>query len=83
MLDWLAMFAVNFVVVFLKAYQTQVIIGGTYLVAFIISLLMGAAILTNTMFIIGNGWVGLIPLSLGGACGVVCSMYFYRKRNKR
>jgi len=83
MLDWLAMFAVNFVVVFLKGYQTQVIISGTYLVAFFISLLMGGAILTNTMFVIDYGWVGLIPLSFGGACGIVCSMYIYRKRNKK
>jgi hypothetical protein len=76
------MFAVNFVVVFLKAYQVQVIISGTYLVAFVVSLLMGAAILTNTMFIIDYGWVGLIPLSTGGACGLVCSMYIYRKQQK-
>jgi CHASE2 domain-containing sensor protein len=76
------MFAVNFIVVFLKGYQTQVIISGTYVAAFVISLMMGAAILTNTMFVIDYGWIGLIPLSLGGAFGIVCSMYIYRKRNK-
>ena len=82
MISYLAMFTINFVVVFLKGYQMQIIIHGSYLSAFIVSLAMGAAILTNTMFIIDFGWSGIVPLTLGGAFGIVCSMYIYRKRNK-
>ena len=77
------MFAVNFIIVFLRSYQTQVVIGGGYIVAFLISNCMGAAIIVNTMFIIDVGWGGLVPLSLGGSFGVVSSMYIYRKRNNK
>ncbi len=78
---WLLMFAVNFIIVFLRAYQTQVIIGGGYFIAFMISNCMGAAIIANTIFVIEVGWGGLVPLSLGGSFGVITSMYIYRKRN--
>lgn len=76
------MFTINFVVVFLKGYQTQIIIHGSYIAAFFTSLMLGAAILMNTMFIIDYGWGGVVPLSLGGAFGIIGSMYIYRKRNK-
>ncbi len=81
-MEWLTMFAVNFIIVFLRAYQTQVVIGGGYLIAFLISNCMGAAMIVNTMFIIDVGWDGLVPLSLGGSLGVVASMYIYRRNNK-
>lgn len=83
MTEWITMFMVNFILVFLKGYQTQVVISGSYLMGFITSVLMGGTIVVNTIFIIDSGWDSLVPLTLGGAFGLVSSMYIYRKQQEK
>ena len=81
--EWFVMFMVNFIIVLLKGYQTQVIISGSYLMVFATSILMGGALITNTMFIMDSGWDSLMPLTLVGAFGLVSSMYIYRKQQEK
>ena len=82
MVDWLITFAASFAFIFLKSYQTQVIVGGQYKTAFVLStLLSGVQVLTVTL-IVTNGWGTLIPLALGGSIGVVLAMKLYNTQHK-
>lgn len=82
MVDWLITFGASFAFIFLKSYQTQVIVGGHYRTAFTVSaLLSGVQVLTVTL-IVTNGWETLVPLALGGSIGVVLAMKLYNTQHK-
>ena len=83
MIEALLMFLANFAFIFLKSYQTQVVIGGHYLAAFCTSVLMsGTQVLTVTL-IVSGGWTSVIPLALGGSLGVISAMFIYRKQHRK
>jgi len=83
MLEALLMFMASFAFIFLKSYQTQVVIGGQYLLAFCISILMSVVQVLTVTLIVTGGWSTLPPLALGGSFGVVAAMYLYRKQNRK
>ncbi len=78
----LLMFMANFAFIFLKSYQTQAVIGGLYITAFIVSVLMTATQVLTVTLIVSAGWGSFPPLALGGGIGVISGMYLYRKHNK-
>lgn len=77
---YLIMFFIAFVTVFTRGLQTQNVVGGQYLAAFLNSWIMSALQIGGTLFIVERGWSMLLPLALGASIGVVCSMYYYRRR---
>lgn len=83
MLDALIMFASSFALIFLRSYQTQVVVGGHYLTAFCVSVLMSVCNVISLVLIVNNGWDIFLPLALGGALGVVTAMKLYRKQHNK
>ena len=70
----------GFISAYIKGYQTQVVVSGTYVTAFIMSWLWSGVSLATILLSVENGWDSLIPLGLGGSMGVVLSMYIYRNK---
>lgn len=81
--DALLMFVASFAFIFLKSYQTQVIIGGHFVQAFIVSTLMSVTQVLTVTLIVTGGWTTLPPLALGGSLGVISAMYIYRKQHRK
>lgn len=81
--DALLMFMASFGFIFLKSYQTQVIIGGHYAWAFFVSMLMSVTQVLTVTLIVTSGWASLPPLALGGSLGVVTAMFIYRKQHRK
>jgi len=73
------LFVSTFAAVFLLSFQQQNVVGGHYALAFITSI--GIAIAQFSMFkgVIAADWTGAIMMGLGGACGVMLSMWTHRK----
>lgn len=83
MMTGLLMFMASFFFIFLKSYQTQVVVGGHYKQAFVISSLLSVVQVLTIILISTEGWVTLPPMALGGSLGVVSAMYLYRRQHKR
>ena len=73
----------GFLTGYIKGFQVQVMVGGSYVLAFIFSWLITGINLATILLAVEYGWDSLIPLGIGGSCGVVLSMYVYRKRKAR
>lgn len=69
----------GFVTAYIKGYQTQVIVSGSYLSAFCFSWCITIMSVATILLAVEHGWGSIIPLGFGGALGVVLSMYMYRK----
>ena len=83
MIVWITSFASSFAMIFLKGFQYQNVIGGHYRAAFLISFAISVAEVCLIAVIATNLFVTLIPVSLGGAFGIVLSMYVHRKFMRR
>lgn len=70
----------GFISAFIKGYQTQTVVSGSYHMAFIMSWLWSATTLATVLLSVENGWASLLPLGIGGSVGVVLSMYIYRNK---
>lgn len=73
----------SFGAVFIKGFQQQNVIGGNYKAAFFISYLMAVFEVSVISLVVLSGWSSIIPVGAGASLGIVSSMYFYRKLNKR
>lgn len=78
----LTQFSVSFAYVFLRGFQTQNVIGGKYLPAFIVCYMMAALEILTVTLIVKAGWASFLPVGTGSALGIVTSMYFYKRFNK-
>ena len=83
MLDALILFASSFALIFLRSYQTQVVVDGHYITAFFVSNLMAVCQVMTFILLVNNGWDALPPLALGGSLGVVTAMKLYRKQHNK
>lgn len=70
---------VSFLVVFLKALQTQVVIKGSKKIAFGLSICMTLSNTINIILVVENTWASLLPIGLGSGLGVVLAMTVYRR----
>lgn len=85
----LVAFAAQFALVFLLGFQTANIRDRAYHLVFVVSLLLSIAQLgvitsvVNTMVVETSAWFVYVAFILGGACGVMCSLWFADWLNKK
>ncbi len=85
----LVAFSAQFALVFLLGFQTANIRDRAYHLVFVVSILLSVAqlgVLTsvvNTMVIETGAWFVYVAFVLGGACGVMCSLWFADWLNQR
>lgn len=72
-------FLASFIMVFLKGFQHQNVIGGHYKLAFIFSYLMAIADITVVSLVVAKGWSIAAPSGTGAAFGIVISMWLHRR----
>jgi hypothetical protein len=65
--------------VFLRAFQTQNVIGGHFLTAAGTSYLMAVGEVAVVLFVVDEGWASIPWVGTGGAIGVTLSMYIHKK----
>ena len=65
--------------VFLRAFQTQNVIGRHYRTAIITSYLMAIGEVAVVLFVVDYGWESIPWVGTGGAIGVTLSMYYHNK----
>ena len=70
----------GFLTGYIKGFQVQVMVGGSYVLAFIFSWFITAINLATILLAVEYGWDSLLPLGIGGSVGVVTSMYIYRNK---
>ena len=73
----------GFVTAYIKGYQVQVVVSGSYIEAYLFSWFITATNIATILLAVENGWGSLIPLGVGGSAGVVLSMYVYRNRKDK
>ena len=73
----------GFTTAYTKGYQVQVIVGGSYISAYLFSWAINFVNVATILLAVEYGWASLIPLGLGGSTGIVTSMFVYRKRKAR
>jgi len=62
-----------------RAFQSQNVIHGKYLLAVLTSYAMAIGEVTLIMYIVKQGWESIPYVGTGGAIGVVTAMYLHRK----
>ena len=76
----LSVFIATFALVFLRAMQQQHVIGGHYLSAALTPFLIACAEVASVLYVVSIGWPAVPFVGAGGACGVTCAMYIYRRK---
>lgn len=83
MFDYLVVFSVAFIYIFLKATQQLNVVNYEYLRVPVISMFMALCEVTITLSVVHKvGFWGFIPLGLGGALGAMLGMYLHQNRKK-
>ena len=82
MVSAITLFLVTFVSIFMRGHQTQYVVQGKYLGAFLNSWLMAFANVAMISLVATSGWDALLPAGLGSSLGIVSSMYIFRKTHK-
>lgn len=70
--------ALSFATIFLKGLQTQTVIGSSIPLAGMVSVVCTVATVSSLLLLVDVGWSSLLPLCIGSALGIMCSMKFYR-----
>ena len=73
----------GFITAYTKGYQVQVIVGGSYISAYLFSWAINFMNVATILLAVEYGWASLIPLGIGGSTGVVTAMYAYRNRKTK
>lgn len=79
----LLIFAVSFTRIALRGFQTKNIHGNHYRTAFCLSWFMTATEIFVVSAIAIDGWACFFPVALGGALGVIVSMWLHNKLFKK
>jgi hypothetical protein len=69
----------TFVLVFLRAFQTQNVIHRHYYFAGATSFLMAGAEVAVVLGVVSTGWAAVPWIGTGGALGVTASMFLHKK----
>ena len=69
----------TFVLVFLRAFQTQNVIHRHYYFAGVTSFLMAGAEVAVVLGVVSSGWAAVPWIGAGGALGVTTSMFLHKK----
>ena len=75
-------FIASLIMVFLKGYQHQNVIGGHFKMSFGFSYLLAIADVFVISLVATNGLSTIIPIGLGSSIGIVISMKLHRVLNK-
>lgn len=75
-------FILSFVAVFFKGMQSQNIIGGRYLAAFMNSYFIAGFDVIVITLTVEVGYMSVFPIATGASLGVVSSIWVYRRINK-
>lgn len=79
---FLTQFGITYVTIFLRGVQTQNVVGGNYLGAFITSFGMAIANVAFIGLVASDPWASLVPASIGASLGIVSAMYYKRRGTK-
>lgn len=69
----------TFILVFLRAFQTQNVIHRHYYFAGATSYLMAGAEVAVVLGVVSSGWSAVLWIGTGGALGVTASMFVHKK----
>ena len=70
------------ILVFLRAIQQQIVIGGHYLAADVTPFAIAAAEVASVLWVVSAGWVSIPYVGIGGAIGVTSAMWAHRRFKK-
>lgn len=68
---------IMFIKVFLMGFQSKNVVYNHYKTAFVTSLVMGVLEVAIITEVVAAGLWAMVPISIGGSLGIVCSMWVH------